>query len=261
MPADTKLHPHEGDVVLLVGVKHKNHLFRLKAGKVLQTHRGEIAHDDLIGKPWGSVIRSHIGRTFHLLEPTLAELILELPRRTQILYPKDIGFILLTIGAGPGKRVGEAGSGSGAMTLALSEAVGAGGHVYSYDSHPDSLDLAEKNLDRFGHPERVTFRQADIEDGLDVADLDAFFLDVPSPERAVPAVHGALKPGGGFGCIVPTANQATVLIAALEATGFAFIDICEVMLRYYRANSERFRPTDRMVAHTGYLVFARPVLA
>ena len=77
MPADTKLHPHEGDVVLLVGVKHKNHLFRLKAGKVLQTHRGEIAHDDLIGKPWGSVIRSHIGRTFHLLEPTLAELILE----------------------------------------------------------------------------------------------------------------------------------------------------------------------------------------
>ena len=250
---------HEGDLVLLVGVKHKNHLFRLESGKVMQTHRGEIRHDDLIGQPWGSVVQSHIGRTFTLLEPTLAEVILELPRRTQIMYPKDIGFILMTIGVRTGSVVGEAGCGSGAMTLALSEAVGPDGHVYSYDLHPDSLVLARKNLARFGKPERVTFQEADIELGLDQSSLDAFFLDVPNPERAVGPVRAALKPGGGFCCIVPTANQASVLLRALEDHRFAFIDVCEIMLRYYRSNPERFRPTDRMVAHTGYLVFARPV--
>lgn len=251
---------NEGDLVLLVGVKHKNHLFRLEAGKIMQTHRGEIRHDDLIGIPWGSVVQSHIGRNFTLLEPTLAEIILELPRRTQIMYPKDIGFILMTIGARSGDRVGEAGCGSGAMTLALSEAVGPDGHVFSYDNHPDSLVLAKKNIGRFGDPNRVTFKEVDIELGLDQNGLDAFFLDVPNPERALGAVREALKPGGGFCCIVPTANQATALLSALEEHRFSFVDVCEIMLRYFRSNPKRFRPTDRMVAHTGYLVFARPVI-
>lgn len=248
-----------GEIAMLVGLKHKNHLFRLTAGARLQTHRGEIQHDDLIGLPWGTIVRSHIGRTFHLLEPTIADLINELPRRTQILYPKDIGFILLTLGIGPGKLVGEAGSGSGAMTLALSHAVGDSGHVVSYDSHPDSLDLARKNLARFGSPDRVTFRQRFIEDGLDETNLDAFFLDVPNPELVLGPVRAALKPGGHFACIVPTANQVSALLDALAQHQFAYIDVCEILLRFYRNNAQRLRPTDRMVAHTGYLIFGRPV--
>ncbi len=250
----------EGDLVMLVGVKHKHHIFRLKHGNTMQTHRGEVPHDELIGLPWGSVVRSHLGRTFHLLQPSIADLINELPRRTQILYPKDIGFILLTLGVGPGIRVGEAGSGSGAMTLALSHAVGDGGHVYSYDAHPDSLDLAQKNLARFGHPDRVSFKLRYIEEGLDERGLDAFFLDVPTPETALGNVRDALRPGGGFACIVPTSNQVVALLAALDREGFAFIEVCEIMLRYYRTNPQRFRPADRMVAHTDFLLFARPMI-
>lgn len=249
-----------GDVAMLVGVKHKSHIVRLQPGKILQTHRGEIRHDDLIDLPWGTTVKSHIGRTFHLLEPSIADLIRELPRRTQILYPKDIGFILMTLGVGTGKFVGEAGSGSGAMTLALSNAVGDRGHVYSYDSHPDSLDLAEKNIARFGHPERVTFKNRYLQEGLDETSLDAFFLDVPTPELVLPQVREALKPGGNFACIVPTINQVSALLLALDGNQFAFVEVCEVMLRYYRTNPHRVRPTDRMVAHTGYLVFARPMM-
>lgn len=249
-----------GDIAMLVGVKHKNHLFRLEPGRVFQTHRGEISHDDLIGTPWGTIVRSHIGRTFHLLEPSIADLINELPRRTQILYPKDIGFILMTMGVGPGDQIGEAGSGSGAMTLALTHAVGDSGHVFSYDSHPDSLGLARKNIARFGSPDRVTFKERALEEGLDETDLDGFFLDVPYPELAIPIVRETLKPGGAFGCIVPTTNQISGLLQSLEDNRFAFIDICEILLRYYRTNPHRLRPTDRMVAHTGFLVFARPVI-
>ncbi len=250
----------EGDVAMLVGVKHKSHIFRLASGKILQTHRGEVRHDDLIGIPWGTTVKSHIERTFHLLEPSIAELINELPRRTQILYPKDIGFILLTMGLGPGKLVGEAGSGSGAMTLALTHTVGDSGHVYSYDSHPDSLDLAEKNTIRFGYPERVTFKLRYLQEGVDEHNLDGFFLDVPAPEMVLEQVRLALKPGGSFACIVPTFNQVSVLLLALDQLQFAFVEVCEIMLRYYRTNPARVRPTDRMVAHTGFLVFARPMI-
>ena len=250
----------EGDVAMLVGVKHKSHIFRLATGKTLQTHRGEIKHDDLIGLPWGTTVKSHIGRTFHFLEPSIAELINELPRRTQILYPKDIGFILLTMGISPGKLVGEAGSGSGAMTLAFTNAVGNEGHVYSYDSHPDSLDLAQKNMGRFGYPERVTFKLRFLQEGVDENNLDAFFLDVPNPELVLPQVRDALKPGGTFACIVPTFNQVSVLLEALNDNQFAFVEVCEIILRYYRTNPHRVRPTDRMVAHTGFLVFARPMV-
>ena len=260
----TEIETHDlakaGDVAMLVGVKHKSHIVRLIPGKILQTHRGEIRHDDLIGTAWGTTVKSHIGRTFHLLEPSIADLIRELPRRTQILYPKDIGFILMTLGVGPGKLVGEAGSGSGGMTLALTNAVGDNGHVYSYDSHPDSLDLAEKNIARFGFPSRVTFKNRYLQEGLDETNLDAFFLDVPTPELVLSQVRETLKPGGNFACIVPTMNQVSALLIALAENRFAFVEVCEVMLRYYRTNAHRVRPTDRMVAHTGYLIFARPMI-
>ncbi len=244
---------------MLVGVKHKNHIFRLAAGQSMQTHRGEIPHDDLIGLPWGSIVKSHIGRTFHLLLPTVADLINELPRRTQIMYPKDIGFLLMAMGIEPGIIVGEAGTGSGAMTLALSTALGSSGHLYSFENHPDNLDLAKKNLQRFGYPERVTFRQHDIFEGLELVNLDAFFLDVPTPQDYVPQVRAALRPGGHFGSLVPTANQVMALLTALEKNKFAFVEVVEILLRYYRPNPRRLRPTDRMIAHTGFLVFGRPV--
>jgi tRNA (adenine57-N1/adenine58-N1)-methyltransferase len=250
----------EGDLAQLVGVKHKHHIIRLTAGRVLQTHRGEIKHDDLIGTPFGREIESHIGRKFQFLEPTISDLINEIPRRTQIMYPKDIGYILVKLGVGPGKRVGEAGTGSGAMTTALAYSVGKTGHVYTYETVPDASNLAKKNLRNFGLDEQVTFYVRNIEEGFIETGLDAFFLDVQNPFDYLHQVRSILKPGGSFGCIAPTTNQVIRLLGALDKHGFSFIEVVEVFLRYYRTVSHRLRPVDRMVAHTGYLVFGRPML-
>src|SRR5512144_363221 len=116
-----------GDIVQLVGLRHKHFILTLKAGTEFQTHRGVLQHDDLIGKPWGSQVFSHKGSPFFLLQPSLADLLNDLPRNTQILYPKDIGFILVKMGIGPGKKVIEAGTGSGSMTIAAAYSVGAEG--------------------------------------------------------------------------------------------------------------------------------------
>jgi tRNA (adenine57-N1/adenine58-N1)-methyltransferase catalytic subunit len=160
---------------------------------------------------------------------------------------------------GPGQRVLEAGTGSGSMTVALAYAVGAEGRVVSYEQREEMQKLARKNIGRTGLASRVEFKLRDIQEGFDETDADAFFLDVPNPYDYIAQVRAALKPGGYFGCIVPTVNQAEILLRALRRQRFAFIEMCEVMLRYYKPEPDRLRPTDRMVAHTGFLVFGRRI--
>jgi len=249
----------DGDLVQLVGLKHKSFIFRLKPGGELQTHRGVVRYDDIIGKPWGSLVTSHMGNPFYLFQPSLADLLREIPRNTQILYPKDIGFILVTMGIGPGSHVLEAGTGSGALTSAMAYAVGQTGSIVSYEARLEMQQMARKNLDRLGLLDRVTLKIGNVQDGFEETGADALFLDLPNPYDYIPQVRAALKLGGFFGSILPTANQVSLLLGALRQNRFAFIDICEIMLRYYKAEPERFRPVDRMVAHTGYLIFARPV--
>lgn len=249
-----------GDLAQLVGLSHKNFIIRLTPGDRLQTHRGILYHDDLIGIPWGSEVSSHLGSSFFLLQPALSDLIKETKRTTQIIFPKDIGFILITMGIGPGSRVLEAGTGSGAMTTALAFAVGEQGHVTTYELRPEMQQLAQKNLSRIGLQDRVTFILRDIGEGFNERGVDALFMDIPRPEDYIPQVRITLKPGGFFGCIVPTVNQIERLLNALQREDFAFVEICEIMLRYYKPTAERLRPTDRMVAHTGYLLFARPII-
>lgn len=248
-----------GDLAQLVGLRHKHFIITLKPGADFQTHRGVLLHDDLIGKPWGSQIFSHMGSPFFLLQPSVADLLIDIPRNSQILYPKDIGFILITMGVGPGQRVMEAGTGSGSMTTALAFAVGPEGHVYSYEIRPDMQNLARKNLDRFGLASRVDFKLRDIKEGFDETDVDAFFLDVLNPYDYIPQARAAIKPGGYFCSLLPTFNQVQELLYALKRNDFAFIEVCELLLRYYKPEPTRIRPTDRMVAHTGFLVFGRRI--
>ena len=248
-----------GDTALLVSAQNKRYMLRLKPGDQLQTHRGVLNHSDLIGLPWGSKVFSHLGSSYLLLQPSIADLLIEIRRNTQIMYPKDVGFVLVTLGIGPGKQVLEAGTGSGALTTALAFSVGPTGHVYSYDSRPEMQNLAQKNLERVGLVEQVTFKTRDIIEGFDETNIDALFLDVPNPYDYIAQVRQALKLGGFFGSILPTTNQVSKLLVALHRENFAFVDVCEVMLRYYTAVPERLRPTDRMVAHTGYLIFARSI--
>ncbi len=247
------------DLALLVSATKKRYILRLTEGQQLHTHRGIINHDDLIGKSWGSKVFSHLGSPYLLLQPSLADLLIETRRNTQIMYPKEIGFILVSMDIGPGRRVVEAGSGSGAFTTALAFAVGPQGKVYSYERRPEMQNLAAKNVARLGLEERVTFKLRDIGEGFDETDVDALFLDVPNPEDYVLQARQALKSGGFFGSILPTTNQVSRLLIALRQANFAFADVCEVLLRYYKPVPDRLRPTDRMIAHTGFLIFARPV--
>ena len=249
-----------GDLVQLVSPTNKIFIIRLTAGADLQTHRGILQHDDLIGRPWGSEVFTHLGKSYFMLQPSLNDLLRDLKRNTQIMYPKDIGYVLVTMGIGPGVHVLEAGTGSGALTIALAWAVGPQGRVTSYDQRPEMQNLARKNLDRLGLLERVTLKQRDIAQGFDEENVDSLFLDVPNPYDYLQQARQALKPGGFFGTILPTVNQITRLLDAFHQYNYAFVDVCEIMLRYYKTVSERFRPTDRMVAHTGYLAFARPML-
>jgi len=250
---------HDGDLAQLVGLRHKHFILTLQEGTKLETHRGILQHDDLIGKPWGTQVFSHIGSPFFLLQPSLADLITELPRTTQILYPKDIGFILVTMGIGPGQTVMEAGTGSGSMTTALAYAVGPEGRVISYEIKPDVQNLARKNLTRFGLDSRVDFKLRDIGQGFDETEIDSFFLDVPNPYDYTAQVRSALKPGGYLCCLIPTFNQVEKTLQALRQTKFAFVEVCELLLRFYKPEPDRIRPTDRMVAHTGFLLFARRI--
>ena len=253
------LNARPGDLAQLVGLTHKHFIFILQPGGDFQSHRGVIKHDDLIGKPWGSQIFSHTGAPFFLLQPSMADILNELPRTTQILYPKDIGYILIQMGISEGQTVMEAGTGSGSMTIAIASAIGPEGKVISYEQKPDTQNLARKNLERIGLASRVDFKLRDIQEGFDETDADAFFLDVQNPYDYIQQVRNAIKPGGFFGTLVPTYNQVEKILYALKKYDFAFVEVCELMLRYYKTNPARLRPTDRMIAHTGYLVFARTI--
>ncbi len=249
-----------GDIAELVGPRAKNFIIRLTPGERLQTHRGILYHDDLIGKTWGTMVYSHVGRSFILLQPSLGNLLREMPRTTQIMYPKDIGFILVTMGIRPGQHVLEAGTGSGSLTAAMAFAVGPQGQVTTYEQRVETQRLAMKNLARLGLEDRVNFKLRDIAQGFDERNVNALFLDLPNPYDYIPQVRQALMPGGFFGTILPTTNQIIRLLEALKRENFAFIEVVELMLRYYQVEPERFRPVDRMIAHTGYLIFARPII-
>ncbi len=244
---------------MLVDERRKQFILRLETGAELQTHRGVLHHDDLIGTAWGSRITTHLGYSFVVLVPTLYDHLLHLRRQSQIIFPKELGYILLHLAVGEGATVIEAGSGSGALTVALAWSVGPAGRVVSYDRRRDLQEVARRNVEKFGLEPRVTFHERDIAEGFLERDAGALFLDLPDPHLYLPQVRAALRLGSPFGAILPTANQVSALVAALEQNDFARIEVCELLLRFYKPVPARLRPTDRMVAHTGYLVFARPV--
>ncbi|NJD59236.1 MAG: tRNA (adenine-N1)-methyltransferase [Anaerolineales bacterium] len=249
-----------GDIAELISAQNKRFIFRLVQDGKFETHRGYLSHNDLIGQQWGTRVFTHMGSPFVLLQPSLSDILVETRRNTQIMYPKDIGFILISMDIGPGRHVLEAGTGSGSFTTALAYAVGPQGKVISYEARPEFQHLAHKNLDRLGLADRVEFKLRDVVEGFDETNVDAVFLDLPNPQDYVLQAKQALKPGGHLGSILPTTNQVSTFLISLRRANFAFIEVCEILLRYYKAVADRLRPTDRMVAHTGYLIFARSVV-
>jgi len=249
----------EGDLVQLQGTGHRSHLIVLEAGAVLQTHRGIIRHDDIIGTPWGTRLESHKGNPFYLLQPSLGDLIKGLKRGTQIMYPKEISYILFHMGIGPGKRVLECGTGSGGLTTALAYMVGDTGRVYSYERKAEIQSLAIKNLTKFRLQNRVEFKIGHAEEGFEEQDLDAIILDLPNPQDYLDHVRQSLRGGGTLGMILPTFNQVELILKALKEQNFAMVEVCEILQRFYKSDWMRLRPVDRMIAHTGFLIFGRKV--
>ncbi len=251
----TTLQP--GDPVMLISPDRKVRIVYLEPGKRVDTHHGVIAHDDLIGRPPGGVVHTHKGHPYLVLEPSTADLIQHLKRRTQIIFPKDAAYILLRLNVYAGKRVIEAGTGSGGLTLALARAVQPTGRVYSYEEREAHQALARRNLAALGLDAYVTWHVRDIGEGFLETDVDALFLDVRTPWAYLAHVKAALRPGGFFGALVPTTNQVSQLVEALYDHGFVNVEVEELLLRPYKPVAARLRPEDRMVAHTGYLIFAR----
>jgi len=250
---------HNGDMALFINLRDsKRYLVKLQAGGALHSHRGIIPHDECIGQPWGRILRTQLNAPFLILEPSTADLVKHIKRNTQILFPKDIGYILLKLSVKPGRLIVEAGTGSGGMTLALALSTAPLGKVISYEVRPEMQAMAIKNMTRYDiPPDLVEFKLRDIAEGFDETQADAFFLDVPQPWDYLSQVAACLRSGGFFATLIPTMNQAVTTIAALENGPFGLIEMEELLLRPYKAVSTRVRPADRMVAHTAYLIFAR----
>jgi tRNA (adenine57-N1/adenine58-N1)-methyltransferase len=246
-----------GDKALLFDRKARRYLITLTEGGEFHTHAGPVRHDDLIGKTEGVTVRSTAGSHFTAVRPTLREFVLKMPRGAQVIYPKDLGQLLMIADIFPGAHVLEAGVGSGALSMTM---LRAGAHVTGYELRPDFAAKAEANVRAFlGDEAAARFRVAerDVYEGIDEADLDRVVLDLPEPWRVVKHAEAALRPGGLFVAYLPSISQVAQLRDALAASCFGMAETLEVLLRTWHVEGQAVRPDHRMVAHTGFLTSAR----
>lgn len=253
----------EGDPVLLYDRRRRRYLITLRRGGSSDLRGGRVVHDDLLDHEEGGTIRSTRGERFLVLRPTLGEFVLEMPRGAQVVYPKDLGAIVLAADIFPGARVLEAGTGSGALTMALVRAAGPQGRVTSYEVREDFARVAGRNIARYlGETPSLVLRRRDLGEGIlpDDTPVDRMLLDLPEPWRVVPAAERALVMGGIFLAYLPTVPQVMQVVDALTGAGtFALIETAEVLLRPWNVDGRSVRPAHRMVAHTGFFVTARRV--
>jgi tRNA (adenine57-N1/adenine58-N1)-methyltransferase len=256
--ADPDVRPlAEGDLTLLVDHKKRRYLVRLEAGSEFQTHAGVVPHDELIGRTEGVAVASTRGQKFVVYRPTLSDYILNMPRGAQVIYPKDIGHILLLADIEPGCRVFESGVGSGALSMA---ALRAGAQITGYEIREDFAARAMKNVvDFLGESARANY---DVHirssyEPIEHGPFDRALLDLPEPWNVVPHLAPCLRPGGIVVSYSPSILQVTQVRDALAREGFAEISTVEVLNRGWHIEGQAVRPDHRMVAHTGFLTRAR----
>ncbi len=250
----------EGEDVLLYLDERRTYQVRVEAGKQFHTHKGFVELGDLIGRSYGSPVVSSLGVRFHALRPLVRDRILKTDRRTQVLYPKDIGYLLLRMGIGAGSLVVEAGTGSGALTCALADAVRPDGRVYSYEINPRFQRIAAGNVERAGLMGYVELKEGDVTEGIDEEGVDAVVLDMATPWLVIPHAYEALAGSGVFASFSPTIEQVMKTVSALRERPFVEVETIELMLRRINVAENKTRPQTVMIGHSGYVTTARKVL-
>ncbi|HEX8100310.1 MAG TPA: tRNA (adenine-N1)-methyltransferase [Actinomycetota bacterium] len=253
-----------GERVLLLDRRRRRFLVRLQPGATFHFHGGRVPHDLILGSEEGTTVHSTAGATLLCLRPTLADFILKMPRGAQVIYPKDIGAVLVYADIAPGRAVLEAGTGSGAMTLALCRATGPEGRVVSYEARLDFHQKAASNLEAFlgKLPDWLELRVGDVQEVAATADrFDRVVLDLPEPWAVLADVGSVLRSGGILCTYLPTTNQVQQAVLAMEEAGYDEVQTFEILLRSWHVTPRSVRPDHRMVAHTGFITVGRKGLA
>jgi len=250
----------EGEQILLIDKVGRRYRVRLKAGGRHSMHSGLIEHDELIGRPEGVIVSTQMGARLLAVRPTFAEQVVGRRRQAQPIYPKDLGAILIGADIHPGARVLEAGTGTGALTLAVLRAVGPEGLVVSYELREEFLELARRGIvETLGAlPSNLVLKLGDVYLGVDESEMDRVLLDLSEPWQAVGTVRAVLRPGGIVFAHCPNVSQVQRFFDCLrELRGFGMLEAFELLQRGWTVRGRSMRPSHRMVAHTGFLCFAR----
>jgi tRNA (adenine57-N1/adenine58-N1)-methyltransferase len=250
---------HEGDEVYLILDTQRTYKVKVEQGKLFHTHKGFIDLSEVIGQSFGVIVKSSLGISFYVLKPLIRDRVLKTDRHTQVLYPKDIGYILFQIGIGPGSRVVEAGTGSGALTMALANTVRPDGKIYSYDINEKHQKLAKKNIERSGLIQYVELVILDITEGIPIDKVDAVILDMATPWAVIEHAWKALAGSGIFLSFSPTIEQVIKTTEELNKHPFIEIETVELILREITVAYNKTRPKTQMLGHSGYLTSARKV--
>jgi tRNA (adenine57-N1/adenine58-N1)-methyltransferase len=250
----------ERDEVYLVLDSHRTYKVKVEQGKQFHTHKGYIELGELIGKPFGIIAISSLGVSFYVLKPLIRDRVLKTERKTQVLYPKDISYILFQLGIGPCSTVVEAGTGSGALTMALANVIRPDGKIYSYDINERHQRIAAKNIERSGLLPYVDLEIRDITEGIPYEDVDAVILDMAVPWMVIEHAWKALTGSGVFLSFSPTIEQVLKTTEELKKHPFIEIETVELLLREINVAPNKTRPRTQMIGHSGYITSARKVI-
>ena len=253
-----------GDRVQLTGPKGRINTITLVAGAAFGTHRGDLKHDDIIGKPEGSVIKNQNGIEYLAFRPLMTDFVLSMPRGAAIIYPKDSAQIIVEADIFPGARVVEAGVGSGALSMYLLRAIGERGRLDSFERRAEFAEIAQANVaTELGEiPKNWQVHLGDLQEQLPQrvkpGQTDRVILDMLAPWECISACAEALVPGGVLVAYVATVTQLSRVVEEIRKSGlFAEPASWESSVRGWHVEGLAVRPEHRMIGHTGFLVKAR----